>query len=259
MLSFALLTQYFRESREGPVHRAQDQALRFLAPLQQGTARVAEPFRDGWNWVSDLFAAKSENQRLRSEVEDLRQRVAQEQMTQRENEQLRDLLKLQRSRIYPRDMTLVPARVIARSTSAWYSTVTVDVGSDQGVGLYDAVVNGQGLVGKVTNVTGDASQVTLVTDQDSYVDAMVLPGGARGVLSGSVTGDLTLDYVDKGQKVDVGQVVVTSGMKGSVFVRGIPIGTVAAVGQQDVELYQSIGVTPFVDFHTLDLVMVVTQ
>jgi len=50
---------------------------------------------------------------------------------------------------------------------------------------------------------------------------------------------------------------VTSGMRGSIFTANIPIGQVSAVAQQDVELYQSISVTPWVDFHTLDLVMVV--
>ena len=78
-------------------------------------------------------------------------------------------------------------------------------------------------------------------------------------MSGSVTNDVTLEYVDKSEKVEVGQYVVTSGRNKSVFVRGIPIGQVESVGQQDVELYQSIAIKPFVDFRRLDLVMVVTR
>jgi rod shape-determining protein MreC len=85
---------------------------------------------------------------------------------------------------------------------------------------------------------------------------MVVPNGAQGLVAGSVTGDVTLQYVDRSEKVVNGQVVVTSGMENSIFTRGIPIGQVSAVAQQDVELYQSISVTPYVDFHTLDLVMV---
>ena len=103
----------------------------------------------------------------------------------------------------------------------------------------------------------------LVTDQESFVDAMIEPSGAegsaQGIVSGSVTGDVTLEYVDKNEKVKVGQYVVTSGRNGSVFVRGIPIGQVESVGQQDVELYQSIAVKPFVDFRKLDIVMVITR
>ncbi len=132
-------------------------------------------------------------------------------------------------------------------------------GSSDGVKVYDAVVNGQGLVGRVTKVTANAAQVMLVTDQQSFVDAMVEPGGAQGIVSGSVTGDVTLEYVDKNEKVKVGQYVVTSGRNGSVFVRGIPIGQVESVGAQEVELYQSIAIKPFVDFRKLDIVQVMTR
>jgi rod shape-determining protein MreC len=137
--------------------------------------------------------------------------------------------------------------------------VTIDVGGSNGVAVYDPVVNGAGLVGRVTSVEANASQVTLITDQTSYVDAMVLPGGAEGIVAGSVTGDVTLQYVDKSEAVKVGQLVVTSGRNGSVFERGIPIGQVASVGQQEVELYQNIGMTPWVDFRKLDLVQVVVK
>jgi len=261
LLSVGLLTLYFRESEGGYVHRAQDRGLSVLAPLQTGTARAIQPFRDGWNWVGDLFRAKSENTRLKKEVEVLQAGVANAQATQAENDQLRGLIQIRQqvASIYPKELRFVTARVIARSTTAWYSTVTVDAGSQQGVKEYDAVVNGEGLVGRVTSVTTDASEVTLITDQSSFVDAAVLPERARGLLAGSVTGDLSLQYVDKSAKVEQGQFVVTSGMKGSIFIPGIPIGTVESVAQQEVELYQSVSVRPLVDFHTLDLVMVVER
>ena len=65
--------------------------------------------------------------------------------------------------------------------------------------------------------------------------------------------------MDKNEKVKVDQYVVTSGRNGSVFVRGIPIGEVESVGTQEVELYQSIAIKPFVDFRKLDLVQVITR
>jgi rod shape-determining protein MreC len=261
LLSIGLLTLYFREADSGLVHRAQDQGLRVLAPLQSGTARAIQPFRDAWNWVAGVFNAKSQNAALRREVDALRAGVANAQATTAENDQLRALIGMRQqvSSIYPKGVRFVTARVIARSTTAWYSTVTIDAGSGQGVKEYDPVVNGQGLVGRVTSVTTDAAEVTLITDQSSFVDAMVLPGRAQGLLAGSVTGDLSLQYVDKSAKVQQGQFVVTSGMKGSIFIPGIPVGTVQSVAQQEVELYQSVSVHPFVDFHTLDLVMVVER
>jgi rod shape-determining protein MreC len=259
LLSIGMLTLYFRESDSGATRQVQDVVLHVVAPLQNGTARATKPFRDAWNWTADLFSAKSENSRLRREVKELRAAVANELATQAQNEQMTGLLQLQNEHIFPRDSQLVSARVVARSTTAWYSTVTIDVGSASGVEVYDAVVNGDGLVGRVTSVASSAAQVTLITDQQSYVDAMVLPGEASGLIAGSVTGDVTLEYVDKNEKIKVGQYVVTSGMKASIFTKGIPIGQVESVGSQDVELYQSVSVSPFVDFRKLDLVQVVLQ
>jgi len=259
LVSIAMLTLYFRESEGGVVHRVQDAALRVVAPLQYGSARATQPFRDGWNWTADLFRAKSENERLRAELDGLRAGVAQELVTQAENDELRDLVDMERKKVFPAEVRLVTARVIARSTTAWYSTVTIDIGSDAGVSRYDAVVNGEGLVGRIARVAPQASQVMLVTDQQSYVDAMVVPGGAQGILAGSVTGDLSLQYVDKQEEVEVGQYVTTSGLQGSLFVRGIPIGVVETVAVQDVDLYLSVTVRPFADFHTLDIVRVVCR
>jgi rod shape-determining protein MreC len=259
LLSVALLTLYFRESESGFAHGVQSGVLRVVSPLQSGTARATKPFRDGWNWVADLFSAKARNKALKQEVESLRTGLAEELATQAENRELRALLKLQEDGIFPKNVTLVTSRVVARSTSAWYSTVTIDAGSDDGVGVYDPVVNGAGLVGRVTKVSAGAAQVMLITDQQSYVDAVVEPGGAQGILGGSVTGDVTLGYVDKNERVKAGQYVVTSGRRSSVFVRGIPIGVIESVSTQEVELYQNIAVRPFVDFRKLDFVQVVIR
>ncbi len=263
LLSVALLTAYFRESESGVAHGVQGAVLTVVSPLQSGTATATKPFRDAWNWVGDLFSAKSENKALKQEVQQLRAGLAQELTTQSENAQLRALLDFQKSNVFPKDVTMITARVVDRSTSAWYSTAIINAGSSDGVDVYDPVVNGQGLVGRVTKVSANASQVLLVTDQESFVDAMIEPSGAegsaQGIASGSVTGDVTLEYVDKNEKVKVGQDVVTSGRSGSIFVKGILIGTVESVGSQDVELYQSIAVKPSVDFRKLDIVAVITR
>lgn len=259
LLSVALLTLYFRESDSGAAGGVQGGVLQVVAPLQEGTAIATKPFRDAWNWTTGLFHANSENEELRKEVEQLRAGLANQLATQAENEELRALVQLQDDEIYPKAVELVTGRVVARSTTAWYSTVTIDVGTDDGVSVYDPVVSGSGLVGRVTSVWNDAAQVMLISDQQSYVDAVVLPGGAQGIVTGSVTGDVTLGFVDKNERVKVGQYVVTSGRKGSVFVRGVPIGVVESVSSQEVELYQNISIKPFVDFRKLNIVQVVVQ
>jgi rod shape-determining protein MreC len=260
VLSLAMLTLYFRESDSGPVHRAQQAGLKVLSPLQSGVSRVVQPFRNAWNWVGDLFSAQSQNKKLRAEVAKLEALVAERLELQQENQRLKQLLDVRSDPVFPAGSTFVAARVIAQPTEVWYSKVIINAGSSKGVKLYDPVVNEQkGLVGRITALSSNASQVTLLTDQQSAVGAEVLPSEARGLVAGSLTGNLSMDLVDRSEKIVAGQLLVTSGTSQVLHIRGIPIGFVEDVGKQEVELYQSVSVKPLVDFKRLEWVLVVGQ
>ena len=124
------------------------------------------------------------------------------------------------------------SRVVGRSPSVWYSTVTIDKGTSSGVSVDDPVVAADGLAGKVTSTTRGTAQVTLITDAESSVTARVLPTGATGIVEPNV-GDpeaLQLNFVQNGENVAEGEMVVTAGFStgdlSSVFPPGIPIGKV---------------------------------
>jgi len=259
VLSLAMLTLYFREPDSGPVHSLQRGGLKVLAPLQTGTSKIISPFREAWHWVGDLFGAQSENDELRKENARLRRLVARDLLLRKENQDLRSMVGVTGSAVFPKDATLVPARVISRSAEAWYSTVIVNVGTDRGVRRFDAVVDQAGnLAGRITDVSGNAAKVTLITDQSSSVAGTLTPSNGWGILQGSLTGAVTMEYVAKSFEVKKNDWVVTAGTGGSTVPRGILIGVVEGVGKQDEELYQSINVRPFADFRTLEWVMVVT-
>ena len=90
LFSLALITVYFRESEGGTLHSAQRIGLSVAMPFEVAGERIARPFRDAWGWTSDLVGAKQENEKLRKQVEALRQRVIQEQTAVSENDRLRD-------------------------------------------------------------------------------------------------------------------------------------------------------------------------
>ena len=75
----------------------------------------------------------------------------------------------------------VTGRVIARSPTVWYSTVTIDHGTSAGVAVNDPVISGDGLVGRITSAPAGTAQVTLITDHTSAVSAKVVPAGVQGV------------------------------------------------------------------------------
>ncbi|HEX2045320.1 MAG TPA: rod shape-determining protein MreC [Gaiellaceae bacterium] len=264
LLSLGLITVYFRESTEGPLHTAQRLGASVLMPFEVAGERVARPFRDGWGYVSELVDAKSENAGLREEVKDLRQQVIRNETAAQENERLKEALAYIGGPSFPDDYQGVATSVIARPPSPYRQEVKIAAGREDGVRRNDPVVTADGLVGLVTEVTSGGAMVTLITDQDSAVSAVVLESGAPGVVRhGASEGSLVLDRVGKDALVEEGSLVVTAGWQTlrleSLYPRGIVIGTVESVGQQDVDLYKRIQVAPIVDFDSLADVIVLVR
>lgn len=262
VVSLALLTVYFRESRGGALHNLQSTGASVLRPFEVGAERVARPFRDLVGWVGGLTGARSENRRLRGEVDRLRRQVIESESAVRENARLRQLLDYRDSARFPRDFRGLAARVIGRAPSQFQQEISVAVGSRDGVAVHDPVVTADGLVGQVTQVARSTAKVTLLTDETSAVSGIDLQSGAAGIVrhGEAASKTLVLGRVTKDQLVTVKDVVVTAGWRSgnlaSIYPRGIQIGVVTSVGQTDTDLYKQVQVQPFVDFGSLDSVLV---
>jgi len=255
LVSVAMLTWYFREPVNGLLHSTQRGGLRIISPLESGIATVTSPFKDAYDWVSELFNVRSENEQLRREAEQLRTEVVSLREARDENRRLRQMLDFTNQPSFPDDYGQVPARVIGRAASAWNSTVTINRGSSDGIELGQTVVNGQGLVGQISAVATNSAQVLLIIDHTSHVEAKLQPGAAAGTVIGSINGLLEMDFVDKDARAEENDVVVTSGT-GRLFVKGIPIGVVNEVSDQEIEYFKRISITPFVEFNKMEEVMV---
>jgi rod shape-determining protein MreC len=259
--SFALLTATYGQPSGG----LQRGVSAVFGPLQEGADRALKPARDLVNWFDETFDARGENKDLQQEVEGLRTKVAAGETALSENNQLRKLLGLRAAGELPLGFTPVTGRVIARSPTIWYSTVTIDHGSGAGVQVNDPVISGDGLVGRVTSTTNGTSQVTLITDHTSAVSAKVVPTGIQGVIRPEV-GDptsLVLDFIDSSKHVREGETVVASGWKArglaSLFPYGIPLGRVTRATVAEQEASQQVHVRPYADLRELEFVQVLTK
>jgi rod shape-determining protein MreC len=262
--SLTLLSLYYREGTGGPLHGAENVVSTIFGPIQSGADRALKPVRDLVNWFHETFDARGQNDQLKEEVASLRDQLAREQTTQHEAKELSALNELTSGGIVPDGTEPVTARVVGRSPTVWYSTVTIDKGSSSGVRIDDPVVAAQGLAGKVTQTTPNTAQVTLITDADSAVTARVTPEGATGVVEPNVgnPNDLQLDYLERGTQIAEGQMVVTAGFStgdlGSIFPPGIPIGKITRASVEERQAYQRVHLTPFADLRDMDLVKVLT-
>ncbi len=261
LLSLALITVSFREQSDGPLHDAQAAVASALQPLEVAVERVARPFRDAYGWTKDLFNARSENERLKAENEQLRQQVIQNESALQRNVVLEGLLRYKRSPAFPKEYDGIAAEVLAQPSGSFDQTIVVAAGSADGVHEDAAVVTADGLVGIVTSVTDGAARVRLLTDESSAVSAVDLRTRASGIVQHGPSGDsLVLGRVSKKDFVNVGDHIVTAGSRAgqlaSLYPKGILIGRVTSVGGVSTDLYQQVLVMSDVDFSSLDSVIV---
>jgi rod shape-determining protein MreC len=256
LLSIALITIYFRESSGGGLHQVQSAGATVLRPFEVAADRVSRPFRDAYGYFAGLVHAKSENNRLRHEVDQLRQQASQNAAAASENADLRKKLHFVNGRSFPRHYGYVGADIVAQPPSALVQQIVIGAGSAEGVQQNDPVVTDAGLVGTVSKAATHESLVALLTDDTTWVSAVDVKTRALGV----VKAGSSFEHVSKDQRVRLGDELVTAGWKSgglsSIYPPNIPIGRVTSVGQTDVALYKSVQLDPYADFKTLSSVLV---
>jgi rod shape-determining protein MreC len=125
---------------------------------------------------------------------------------------------------------LLPAHVISRENATWWSSCTIDRGSDNGIAPDTAVVTEDGLVGKVTTVGKDVSVILLISDESLRVSVAIEGTQEKGIISGTRTSslyqpDLKIRFLSKTADIKPGAKVFTAGA-GGVFPSGVLIGRV---------------------------------
>jgi len=217
-------------------------------------ARVLEAVR-GWSvgLVRNYFMlhdADAENRRLREEVGRLKiQNIfLQNQLNTADRAKALEVFQAKTP------SKMVAATVIGTGASTGAKVVLVDAGSASGVERGMAVVTPDGIVGKVIASYPTASEVLLVTDTEFAAGVISQKSGVRGTLKGQGTPTCKVDYVPQEEKIEVGEMLYTSG-DDRIFPRGFPAGVVKVV--HDSQPFQEILVEPSGLQHGLDDVLIV--
>lgn len=158
-------------------------------------------------------------------------------MIQEENSQLRELLALS-SRMPTRH---IAAEVLHQPSPLDEFTLLLSVGRDKGVQEMAPVVSPRGLVGVIRNVGLRTSVAVLWTHPDFRASAMTADGTVFGIVeprgsAGPHTSLMEIRGVAFRDDVPLGSQVFTSGRGiylGGALPRGIPIGTVRSVAEQN--------------------------
>ncbi len=152
------------------------------------------------------------------------------------------------------------AAVTGRDHGNWFGSITINKGENQGIKSDMTVITPAGLVGRVIRVSGNTAEVLLITDPRSGVGSMVQETRSPGILEGVTggQGSLKMVHIPADLTPDRGNRVITAGL-GSVFPKGIPIGTVREVRKEEAGLFKMAEIEPYVDFNRLEEVLVVTS
>jgi len=226
-------------------------AIFFVAPVQE-TLHSAVGFVDEvWTHYFYLVSVGYENDELKTQLEQVRQKNYQCRELALANERLRKLVRLKQKSPYE----FLAAEVIARDPSPWYRTIVINKGRNAGIRSSDPVLTSRGIVGHVLRAAAEYATVVLIIDRNSAADAMIQRSRTRGIARGEGNGKCQFDYTLRKKEVKINDIVMSSGFDG-IYPKGFRIGYVSKVVRRNAGLFQHIEITPFVDFKTLEEVMV---
>jgi len=253
------LVAWHNASRErGAISPPESAAFLTLRPAQ----RVLIATRD---WCADLGKTMfrrggtiRENQQLKQRLADLEGQSRRLARYQRENQELRQLLKMP-----PQSGgKAVAAEVISFDATDYTRNIIINVGSQHGVREKDVVYNAQGVVGQVISRDRFTSRVLLLTDRQASVGAMVSRTAAKGVVQGTGENEqdreCKMSYLNFGADVREGDLVVTSG-ESRIFPRGLVIGRVLRVKKDRTYSRMTADIDPAVSFDRISAVYVRVQ
>jgi rod shape-determining protein MreC len=226
-------------------------AIPLIGPIQQSVSYSVRFVKGIWSHYFFLISAAKENESLKKALSQEKKKNNQLKEVELSNKRLRSLLNFQKTMAH----RVLAAEVIGEDPSPWFKAVTIDKGSADGVAKGLPVVVSEGIAGLVTDVTYRYAKVLLIIDQNSAVDALIQQSRARGIIKGGFSNQCFLKNVLRKYDIDIGDVVVSSGLDG-VFPKGLRIGYISSVAKQKAGIFQEITVKPYIDFEELEEVLV---
>jgi rod shape-determining protein MreC len=193
-----------------------------------------------------------QSERLRKQVDFLRQKVNSLNEVYLENKRLTSLLSLKQKSPHK----AIAARIIARSPDSWSSAVVIDKGSSSGIRQAAVAITYLGLVGRVTETSTSTSKVMLINDPNLSISAIVQRSRQEGLISGTLGSSLIMRYLPKDADIKINDLIITSGLTDN-FPKGLLIGTVTDVGDEFSGLSRYAIVKPAVNLSNVEEVLII--
>lgn len=222
------------------------------APFQEAVTISIRKFKKLWHHYFFLVSASQENDYLKKALSQAVSKNTRCEELEKSNNRLRKILRFNEDF----ENNILVAEVVAKEPSIWFKSIIINKGIKDGLHNSLPVVIPQGVVGVITNVSDNYSKVMLLIDQSSGIDVIVQRTRVRGIVKGGAAELCTLEYVSRRYDIRIDDVIISSGLDG-IFPKGLRVGHVSDVIGQHVDIFQKIVVTPYVNFETVEEVIVI--
>lgn len=237
----------------GLLRPVEDVSYTILSPVESLLRSIARPVANVVTRYGDTRDLTAENETLRLENERLNAELARLREDTARREELERLLETKNALA---NQEFIAANVMSRDPGNLRQLVAINRGRSDGLKAgMPIVTEGQTLVGTVARVEDDHAWIKLVTDVDSAVSALLSESRAQGVVGGSYSRKMQMEFVDQNAAVKEGDTVVTSGQGGS-YPAGLVIGKVTGVESTRQELFQRVTIEPLASLSKLETVLV---
>ena len=230
-----------------------------LSPFRYGMQSLTNSAEQFYSYMFQYETLAAENEALKAQIAQMEGDARQADSYQRENERMRNLLELSTTR---EDFKLVDGYIIAKSSTDWSSTITINKGSNAGIARDMCVVTANHeVVGLVTEVGPDYAVIKTILDSSLEVSATIASSGYSGMVKGGYTDGrkdmMQMDYLPSAAIIRNNDQVVTSGS--TVYPRDLIIGYVVDAGFGDTGVAKFAMLVPAVEFGRLEQVFVLTS
>lgn len=250
ILVFTLLSLSIK--RAPVLKKLEGLVVSLTAPVLRVGNYVGDSFLGVWRGYLNLVGVAKENAELKRRLEEYQLKEVRYQEALLLARRLEALLDLKKQLALP----VTGARVVAYDPSPWSRCVIVDRGREEGVTVGLPVLSVGGIVGRIVETYPHYAKVMLIVDRNSGADALVQRTRVRGILQGKGINRCTLEYVPKNADVEVGDLILASGL-GGIYPAGQVFGRVTQLDRNSGGPFLDIMVTPAADLSALEEVLIV--
>lgn len=252
-----MILSFFSSKTSGPFRVA---ANITVIPMEKGITQIGTWLGDVSDNFKTLKEVQKENEKLKKRIDELTVENNNLQEDKYELERLQELYKLDQNYA---EYEKVGAHVISKDPGNWFSTFTIDKGSEDGIREDMNVMAGSGLVGIVTKVGPTWATVRSIIDDASNVSGMVLTTSDKCIVRGDLSlinsGKLRFEQMENNDNVvEVGDQIVTSYISDK-YLQGILVGYISEISVDSNNLTRSGYITPVVDYKDLQEVLVIMK